>query len=80
MSWHDQERKKSPSSINELFIYNYIHNFYREKLLFPRDGWTDVSLVEKLSHAMRIFTTLGKDRGLIHTTEVARLSQKYIIC
>ena len=46
--------------------------------MFPRDGWTDVSLVEKLSHAMRILTTLAKSSRLIHTTEVARLSQRNV--
>ena len=35
-----------------------------------RDGWTDESKVEKLSAAMRIITTIAKDRGLMHTTEV----------
>ena len=39
---------------------------------FPRDGWTDLFLVENLSIAMRVLVNLAKDRGLIHTAEVAR--------
>ena len=42
-----------------------------EGLIVVRDGWTNVSLVEQLSDAMRILTTIAKDRGLAHTTEVA---------
>ena len=39
---------------------------------FPRDGWTDLFLVENLSIAMRVLVNLAKDRGLIHTAEVVR--------
>ena len=40
---------------------------------FPRDGWTDLFLVENLSIAMRVLVNLAKDRGLIHTAEVVRV-------
>ena len=40
---------------------------------FPRDGWTDLFLVENLSIALRVLVNLAKDRGLIHTAEVVRV-------
>ena len=40
---------------------------------FPRDGWTDLFLVENLSIAMRVLVNLAKDRGFIHTAEVVRV-------
>ena len=40
---------------------------------FPRDGWTDLFLLENLSIAMRVLVNLAKDRGLIHTAEVVRV-------
>ena len=36
-----------------------------------RDDWTNITLVEQLSGAMSILSTIGKERGLLHTTEVA---------
>jgi len=44
---------------------------------WTRDEWTkNVSLVEQLSDAMRILTSIAKDRGLAHTTEVVALDDE----
>ena len=40
-------------------------------LILWRDDWTDESLVNQLSAAMSVLTTLGTERGLAHITEVA---------
>ena len=42
-----------------------------------RDKWTNSTLVDQLSDAMSILSTIGKGRGLVHTTEVA--FQNYLI-
>ena len=38
-----------------------------------------MSLVEQLSDAMRILTTIAKDRGLAHTTEVGDQIKSYFL-
>jgi len=43
---------------------------------WTKDGWTNVSLVDQLSKAMRILTDIAKDRGLAHTTEVVALDDE----
>ena len=42
-----------------------------------RDEWTNSTLVDELSGAINILSTIGKGRGLVHTTEVA--FQNYLI-
>ena len=39
-------------------------------IFYARDEWTDESLVDQLSGAMSVLTTLARNRGLAHTTEV----------
>ena len=46
-------------------------------MVLLRDQWTNTTLVDKLSEAMNIFSTIGKGRELEHTTEVA--FQNYFI-
>ena len=41
-----------------------------EYFKFQRDEWTDESLVDQLSGAMSVLTSLARERGLAHTTEV----------
>merc|ERR1712109_111171 len=37
---------------------------------WTRDSYTDISLINELSSAMDTLSRLGKDRALLHTTEV----------
>jgi len=51
----------------------HIHNLHVD---WTSDGWTNVSLVEQLSDAMKILTSIAKDKGLAHTTEVVALDDE----
>ena len=42
-------------------------------IILLRDEWTNITLVEQISGAMSILSTIGKERGLSHTTEVPYL-------
>jgi len=43
---------------------------------WTKDDWTDESLVNQLSAAMSVLTTLGTERGLAHITEVVPLDDE----
>ena len=42
-------------------------------IILLRDEWTNITLVEQISEAMSILSTIGKERRLSHTTEVPYL-------
>jgi len=43
---------------------------------WTRDDWTNIPLVNDLSRAMETLSTLGKDRGLVRTTEIVYLEDE----
>ena len=62
---------ESLSCIQNLFKKRILSNCFKSwSHLPPRDDWTNIPLVNDLSRAMETLSTLGKDRGLVRTTEV----------
>ena len=68
---------ESLSCIQNLFKKRILSNCFKSwSHLPPRDDWTNIPLVNDLSRAMETLSTLGKDRGLVRTTEVTYTFKK----
>ena len=72
VDWTRWERTDSASSKMLLKVWHTLAaTSIQDGIFLLRDDWTNITLVEQLSGAMSILSTIGKERGLLHTTEVA---------